>query len=661
MKFTFHNKLTIKLSNKNYEFYNTMLNSTLEALSNFDSYNKYISIGNGEAGTAQNNFHLTNYLITSKLDSHSFQSNISKGNLFAIYEYKLLKHNINSNFIKEVGLSDNNMEPTIYNYFSLVSDENPDGLDITNSEEILFKVTINLNINENNDIILTSGNNPFIEFLLGNGLDEIYSCLGSNYSNNTRISRIKPINSNLIKCSKNANLVDNLLNITFSCQFKQKIDEILFLTNDKVFARKNLKEYKNLTSKSETMTAKDNYVIKINSDIKNVASVINNSTNSSETNYLISKYANSIGDEINNPFNNLFNFETTKYISKDGKLVLFILNGKVYCYKNENFEITQINTREITDDEITKIISFENYIFIISKIKPFISTYIISDNVVKKINNNFENLDNYSEFETLRDIDITHCENDKFIAGILTQNGNALSIYFDYSSSNGFIYSNYLTNSKVFNYVIAMLKNNFCDGRMIYLKEGSTSAECRIVTHSSSAQETDIYSYLAYALTLNSKRIYCKGRALISEKTTSPTIVIYYYPQVYEYKLSLIQEEIKDYISEDIYYIAQENENKIFKLYNLVGYDTPEEFTNNLSDFMNCETIQEIVFLKDSFFVFTNNENQKIKTFNLNLNNTQIENVSDKDASYLVSYNEYNKLGSNDETVTINFKAEVTL
>lgn len=661
MKFTFHNKLTIKLFNKNYEFYNTMLNSTLEALSNFDSYNKYISIGNGEAGTAQNNFHLTNYLITSKLNFSSFQSDISKGNLFAIYEYKLLKHNINSNFIKEVGLSDNNTEPTIYNYFSLVSDENPNGLDITNSEEILFKVTINLNINENNDIILTSGNNPFIEFLLGNGLEEVYSCLGSNYSNNTRISRIKPINSNLIKCSKNANLVDNLLNIAFSCQFKQKIDEILFLTNNKVFARKNLKEYKNITSKSETMTAKDNYVIKINSDIKNVTSVINNSTNSNETNYLISKYANSIGDEIINPFNNLFDFETTKYISKDGKLILFILNGKVYCYKNENFEIIQINTREITDDEITKIISFENYIFIISKIKPFISTYIITDNVVKKINNNFENLDNYSELETLRDIDITLCENNKFIAGILTQNGNALSIYFDYSSSNGFIYSSYLTNSKVFNYVIAMLKNNFCDGRMIYLKEGSTSAECRIVTHSSSAQETDIYSYLAYALTVNSKRIYCKGRALISEKTTSPIIVIYYYPQVYEYKLSLIQEEIKDYISEDIYYIAQENENKIFKLYNLVGYDTPEEFSNNLSEFMNCETIQEIVFLKDSFLVFTNDENEKIKSFNLNLSNTQIENVSDKDASYSVSYNEYNKLGSNDETVTINFKAEVTL
>lgn len=661
MIFSFHNKLTIQLSNKNYTFYNTMLKSTLTSLANFNKYNEYISVGDGEASLAQNTFHLSNHIHTEKLGCKSFQSDIQKGNVFAIYEFKLLKNNINSKYIKEVGLSNNDENPTIFNYFSLISEEMPNGLDISKENEIVLKITIYLNISETTSNILTSGSNPFIEFLLGNGLDEVKACLGSNFSENVRLSRLKPITNSFITCTKNANLSENSLNLNFSCSFSQEIDEVLYITDNKVFARQNLKEYKNLLTKQSTFSPKSNYVIKINNDIKSIDLITNNSTSSAETNCVISKYANSIGDEIASPLENLFNYETTKFISKDGKLIFFILNNKIYCYKNENFELIQINTREIIDDEITKIIAFDKYIFIISKISPFISTYIIEENSVKKVNNNLADFEKFSEFETLRDIDITLCNNGKFIIGLLTQNGNGLSIYLSYSEQNGFTVTSSLTNSKVFNYVLAMLKNNFCDGSMFYLKEGEASYECRIVTHSSSATETDIYSYLAYALSLNAKRVYCKGRAIISEKNTSPTIVIYYYPQIYQYELPLIQEEIKDFISDDLYYIAQENENKVFKLYNLIGYDTPEEFTNNLSDFMDCNTIQEIVFMKDSFLVFTTNKSEPIRIFNLKLNKTQIENVSDKDATYLVTYKEYDKLGTNSENVTINFKTGITL
>lgn len=661
MNFSFHNKLTIQLSNKNYTYYNTMLNSTLFSLSNYEKFNEYISVGNGDASSAQSSFHLTNFLCSGKLNFCSFQSDIGKGNIFAIYEFKLLRNNIKSDYITEIGLSNNDENPIIYNYFSLTSEDMPNGLDISEENEIVFKITINLNITETTNNILTSGSNPFIEFLLGNGLGEVKACLGSNFSENVRISRVKPITNNLKICTKNANLSENMLNLSFSCDFNKEIDEIVYMANDKVFARQNLKEYKNQLTKNNTFSPKSNYVIKIDNDIKSIDLITNNSTSSTETNCVISKYANSIGDEITSPFENLFNHETTKFVSKDGKLIFFILNNKVYCYKNENFEIMQLNTRAINDDEITKIIAFDNYIFVVSKISPYISTYIIADDLVKKVDNDIEKFEKFSELETLRDIDITLCNNGNFIIGLLTQNGNGLSIYLTYSAQSGFTVTSYLINSRVFNYVFAMLKNNFCDGSMFYLKEGEFSYECRIVTHSSSATETDIYSYLAYALSLNAKRVYCKGRAIISEKNTSPSIVIYYYPQIYQYELPLIQEEVKDFISDDLYYIAQEYDNKEFKIYNLIGYDTPEEFTNNLSDFMDCNLIQEIVFLKDSFLVFTNNKNETIRIFNLKLNKSQIENVSDKDATYQVSYKEYDKLGSNGESVTINFKTGVHL
>ena len=79
---------------------------------------------------------------------------------------------------------------------------------------------------------------------------------------------------------------------------------------------------------------------------------------------------------------------------------------------------------------------------------------------------------------------------------------------------------------------LSIYKNNFCDGQMIYLKEGASSVECRIVTHNANQIETDVYSSLAYHLTKDATKIHCKNRAIISEKSTDPSIVIYYYPQI---------------------------------------------------------------------------------------------------------------------------------
>ena len=195
---------------------------------------------------------------------------------------------------------------------------------------------------------------------------------------------------------------------------------------------------------------------------------------------------------------------------------------------------------------------------------------------------------------------------------------------------------------------------------MIYLKEGETSASCRIVTHHADSSETDVYSYLAYALTNNAKKIYSKGRALISEKNSTPSLTIYYYPQMYEYNLPLSNNETSNYVSNDINYLIQELERNSFKIYNLIGYDTPEEFSDNLSNLTNAN-ILDFEFLQDSLLIFTDDKHEPIISFNLKLNKTQIENVSQNNASYTAILEEYNKIGKENEIVKFTLSTRVTL
>lgn len=663
MNFSFHNKLTIRTSKRKYQFFNSILKSTLTQLSNFENFNNYISIGNGQPNQEiQNNFHLTNPLTTISLENKSFQSDISKGGLFAKYEYRLPRNNINFNSITEIGLSNNDSNPTIFNYFSLISNETPDGIFIDNNEDVLFEISIYLIINELNGILLTSGQNPFIEFLLGNGLEDVFICKGTNYCENIRITRDLYQNSNLFLCKKFSNLQDSNLEIGFEQDLQiGEIDEILFVSDNRIFSRMNLKEVNQISNETISLSAKLNYIIKIDDDIKSINYITNSSTQTQETGFFVSKFANSFGDRIHLPFNNLFDSTTSRFLSKCGCNLFFVLNEKVYGFQNKDFQIQTLNTKQVDDFNISQIISFDKYVFIITKTKPYISCYKIENNILIKQNNNFENLNSNDELKDAMQIDITKCNNGNFILGIIKKDKTALSIYFQFDSESGFSTTDQLTNDKKFNHLIAMFKNNFCDGKMIYLKEGETSADCRIVTHDSNGSETDIYSSLAYHLTNNATKIYSKNRAIISEKISEPSVVIYYYPQIFEYNLPIISNEKKDYISNNLNYLIQEFNNKEFKIYNLIGYDEPEEFLEPISNLIQTDTILDFEFLNDSLLIFLDNKYEPIIAFNLNLNKTQIENVSTNNLEYLINLNKYNKLGKDNEIISFKFSTRIEI
>ena len=258
MNFSFHNQLNVYISDKKYTFFNSLLPSFLNQLSNFDKYNQYLAVGNGQTSTnVDNNYKLSNYICTLNLQNSAFQSDISKGSLYSKYEFYAKHSQIPSDYISEIGLCNNESDPTIFNYFSLISSDHPLGLDISNVDELVFEVFIFLNVDEQNEIIFTAGNNPFFEFLLGNGLEQVYLATGSNAADNIRLHRrIKNKNSLLpveMNCFINENSIE--INLSTTIQSVEEIDEILFISNSRVFARKNLKEIKPTIQTEKTKTS----------------------------------------------------------------------------------------------------------------------------------------------------------------------------------------------------------------------------------------------------------------------------------------------------------------------------------------------------------------------------------------------------------------------
>ena len=186
--------------------------------------------------------------------------------------------------------------------------------------------------------LLTSGNNRIINFLLGEGLDDkIFACRGKNLVDNSySIMRENILNQDLFECELSFIEEDD----SFSLQFSSNIGsgetyEIVFLIGSEPFARINLLDYKENTLISSTFSPKTSYLVDLGENVKSLNSIVNNSTLTNETqNVFTSNYAYDFGDKITLPFNNLFDNKTPRFVSKDGKMIFFIIYNKLYAFFN---------------------------------------------------------------------------------------------------------------------------------------------------------------------------------------------------------------------------------------------------------------------------------------------------------------------------------------
>ena len=679
MKLNLHNKIEILVDDKKYCFYNSMLSSVKDALIKKKSYNDYLAFGTGNIKDLESfsrfdgqeslgdNFKLSSHLKSYKTEVEFLQNDAMTGRELYVKKSAVISDSfLVGKYLTEAGITncaENN--PTIYNYFSLISDEFPRGIFVENTSPILISVYVYLDLASLGSGLFTGGENKFINFLLGLGLDgEIYACRGMNLADNLSPILRENLSSEKYLCELISEFQEDGLLLSFSANLGAgETAEIVLLVGDSPFARLNVLEEKSQVKETENFTPKRNYVIDVGENVKEIESVTNLTQNLPETNIFVSKYAKRFADKISLPFGNLFSSETPRFLSKDGKMIFFVMGDKIYGYRNENLKVNPLLTGGINISNITNIVAFDDFMFVFSRSAPYIFCYKIIGETFTfceiDINSFEENMLLSSPYK----IDITLSKNGNFLfAFIDSENHYGYTLYYTFDESqNKFIYDSYLKSGYDFNYILAMFKNNFTDACIMFVKEDESVYNTRLVYHYADKSFTDIYTTLAVYFTENTREIYTKNRAVIIEKTTEPYIWVYFYPQKYRYTLSLFGVEENDYISTNLHYLIQKMSNDDYKIYNLVGYDTPELFTDGIGSIVNQSKILDFEFLDDTLLIFMDDEKEPIVAFNFYENCMLIENVSSNEDLYSVAHTKYDLIGKNNEGVIVKFTIKINL
>ena len=662
-----HNKIEITSGTRTVCFYNTMLKSVLQKYNSGQSFFDYLAIGTGSGTHQSDNYKLLTHLKNYKLETEYLQDDVSSGgDLFVKKSVIIDDETLNGTLITEAGITDTNGEnPTIYNYFKFEEDGQEIAIEKQAGVPILISVYLYLSLSAEGEGLLTAGKNKFVDFLLGFGLeDKIYASRGQCLKGNSSFVQKPNILSEKVECEFSAGEVLDGYEMTFSADLDVgETSEIVFSVGDVPFARLSVLEKKTPTSESETVTPKTNYVIDMGEDVKEITSITNANTSQVETNTYQMKYAGKFGERVFLPFDNLFSNSTPRFLSKDGKKIFFNSGDKIFGYENDGGVVQKIDTSIISLQNITHIIALDDFVFVVTKSEPYISAYKISDGLISQCEIDLDSFEYNNLLADIYKIDICLSRNDKLMIGFIGgANHYGYALYFDYDSEDDeFSFDAYYESSFSFHYVLAMQKNNFTDSMLIFLKGADWIYDTKIVYFFADKTMEDAFTPLANHYTENAREIYTKNRAVIIEKTTTPRIWIYYYPQIYRYTLSLFGDEENDYISSNLLYLIQKMSSTNYKIYNLVGYDSPTEFEGGFPSEIELSKVQDFEFLDNILLIFMDSKTEPIVAYGLFENSMLIENVSSKTDSYQVSYKKYDLIGKNNEGVIVDFTIKITI
>lgn len=671
MKLNYHNKIEIQTSKKHFEFFNTMLDSIYTKIANLESFCDKIAIGNGiYEEISSNTIYLCNHIQSFSLSTESLQNNISNSELFIKKIVTIETKNINSNYITEAGItsnSDDSTNPIIYNYFSFINNDNPNGIEISSGDPIIISIYIYLNLSTDSIGLFTKGKNSFINFLLGDGTNGklVYVARGEDNSENVLIERTNDYVGEKYLCAFSSTINNGVL-LTFEGDLGAgETNELVFLLGDEIFARINTLVLQDEYSTTENFSPKTNYVVDLGTGVTSVDTIINDSLTTEETEVFVVKYATNFASKISLPFNNLFDVDTPRFLSRDGDKIIFLLNDYIYMYQNEDYKVNHKFSINLQIQDIVKISCFEKYFFVFSKNSPYVFPYIIENNTLTACSIDLSSFEYFDYMADFIDIDIVQAKNGYFLLGFYApyNTTTAYTLYYTFNESNkSFIYDSYLSAPNYsFSYLLPFYKNNFSDGQIMYLQAGEKSSLCKRSIHKADKTITNTYSSTSYYLTYLTTNIYVKSRAVICEKDFTPNFWVYYFPQIYRFNLSQFSEAVKSYISTNLLYLVQKLPDGSFRAYNLVGYDSPQEFSNGIPSEIDQSKILFVEFLIDTILFFMDDENEPIIAYSLNINGTCIENVSDKSATYTVTLTRKNTLGNNNEGVIAKLAINVSI
>ena len=672
MKLYFHNKIEIIYNNNTYTYYNSMLDSIYQKIANLESFCDKLAIGSGNTPDIFSSFKLNNFITFTNLTTETLQNDVSESEIFIKKIASIDTSKITSRYITEAGItsnSDDESNPTLYNYFSFINENTPNGIEVNNNEPISLSIYIYLDLTSSSVGLFTKGNNPFIEFLLGNGLNnkKIYIARGSDNSDNILIARSNDYEDTKYECSLSYT-IDNGLQIKFTGDLGVgETFELVFFANDIAFARINTNVIQPTYSLTESYTPKRNYVVDLGKGIIEVSSIVNETTATEESDIYLVKYATNFASKTVLPFNNLFDINTPRFLSRDGDKLFFLLNDYIYMYQNINHQLIQVLSINLQIQNIIKITSFDDFVFVFSTNEPFIYPYKIKDNTLVACTLDITAFPYHSNLSGYTEADIVESKDGTFLLGFIIpiNTTTAYTLYFTFNeSTNTFIYNIYVSTDDLnFTYILPFHKNNFSDAEMWYLQAGATTTKCKRVIHHLNRSITSNYTNFAYQLTKYTTSLKVKTRGVVVEKdaNSSQNFFLYYFPQIYNINLDIYKILSKFYISNNLLYLIELKTDGSYHPYNMVGYDVLSEFSKGMPKDLDTSKILYIEFLIDIVLFFMDDENEPIVAYSLNDDSYCIENVSTNEDSYSVSLTRKKILGATNEGVSATLAVDITI
>lgn len=664
MKTKLHNKVEVFSNKKHYIFYNTMYESIYDAIALNKGYNQFIAVGNGKPSDNQKTQKLSNFIKKYTLNTEMLQNNIEKDTIFVKNSLVISDSIFDDCYITEVGLCDDDENnPDIYNYITFISENSPFGIKKEKGIDIVIFLYIYLVILDKNNGFICGGKNPLISYLLGENFSfQIYAGKGKNLSKNILFERAFFEDINRTKVERTYSKNEGELQLSFTANLAAgETDEIIFASDKNILARRNILKQKSVISDTQNFISTNSQII-LPDDVCEIQKVIDNSSGEEKIDYEINKYADSFAEKFSLNFNQFCDSQTPRFVSKDGKYLFFVKNDEVFGYKNENSKLLGLTTNKVRAWHIKKIVCTHDFVFVFTEFAPYLYIYKIDDNnVLRTAQNDLNFFEKYDDIEGYNFIDAVITNSNKLMLAIILNNGNGLTIYFDYNSETmAFALAHYKISNYDFSYLIALDGNIYSDARIVFLKGDEASNNCKMVTHFADGTVRDVATVLAYDLTHNTKKIEVIGRAVIVEKTDEENIKIYYYPDNVEMDTSQFLISDVNWFSRDLYSMVQKYSDGSFAAFNLTNIESVKPFKNSLSEFVDISKIISIEFLKDMLIVFLDDENEKVVGISLYNNKTILENFDDE-REYQITYTQFDKLGKNNKGVRAELRLNLSL
>lgn len=669
MNIKLHNKYEISVGNKTYVAFNTITNKIFEAIKNFTQYSSVFAIGSGANNSGYDNPYLDNVECLVETQLEELQCDPSKGVMYA-KRYGVIPAGTTGFYLSEIGITDsvtNTTNPVVYSH-AYIKDENGEIAQIYKEvdQELHVRVTLYLEISPETATYLTAGENLLVKAVLGE-LDHIPAVTVArgynNAANNVFVHRNMPRESEKFNAAMSLEESDGAVKFNFTADIKSgSTAEIVLMFDNSPVARVNTVGAGVIEDIELELESQSNYILNLYNHISTIQSVVD-VDGAPITGYVEKNYAQDFGDFIANPFEETFNAECARWVSKDGKGIAFVSANSVYIYINNNYSLHKV-FNNISAINLQEIIMFEDFVFAIYQDQPHFKVYKIEGSQTVEITTDMQVYEQaFSDYDW-QEVQIISADNINFTIGVVFGVIARRPIVMHATLENG-VFTITEAAYGACDYIVhsfSLYKNSFCNSMIGFITNNyNGNAEHYRIEQWYPDKTSEITNEVAgYYLCQGTVKLEGKSRAVIAKRTTSPYIWLYYFPQVYRYSISLTA-GVENWISTNLLYIIQKynNAEQPYKIYSLSEYNNPIEFTNGFPENIDQSTITDFEFVGDTLIIFTTSG-----TYALNLKETckVLENMPEAEATYTISGSKETLMGTaKSEGIVATFSLEFTV